>query len=749
MRKKTNKSRLMLALWLGIAWPALAGGPFVINGKLAGVEDSAVVRLFRPDGSMGAAVAADTLRNGRFMLCGEVEQLEMLSIAVQGEGFPSMGLNVWVEPDAVVSVSGRDKLLVTWKVKNRMPQQSDENRYIDASRSEYIQLQQALINYASLNILQRNKRDELLKQIDSLQMLIRGTEICMMQTTPYSEVWLTRFQKLAFWSKEAEGHPYRKELLALYELWPQPRKESPLGKFFQRKFFLPGMVWTGDEMADADLLDTLGRVHRLADYKGKYLLLDFWSIGCDPCRRAQPEMRRMGEVYRDVLTVISITQDGETSWKKYSAEQGIGGVNLRDPKRGAGLSGRYSVERIPHYVLISPEGKVITSWAGYAAGQLEKKLDELLPDSVGRPYLIEGKVQGVEDGTVVVMGRTTLRQATVVARDTIRNGTFRFSGLLNGPTHMVLRGDPRQGFSYTRLDFWAGPGTTVITGDDKMIRSWRVESTLPEQIEENRYAEACREAVHRQQVCRIERSRAGREKTPQTDSLWAEYMALQRLIDSAEIEMLQTLPNGVTPSPAWIDRFEMVAARANDKEYRHRDIVLALYDRLSDSVKRSAKGIGIAHSLFPAELLPGDVAPDGELVDPFGKMYRLADLRSPGKYMLLDFWASGCPPCRMSAPEMKEVAETYRDRLTVVAVNLDEVRAEWLKAAEKDGIVWTNLADPQGFDGLPYRYGVKGIPHYALLSPDGKLVASWAGYGPGYLKKNVAEAFAKADAASG
>lgn len=329
----------MLALWLGIAWPALAGGPFVINGKLAGVEDGAVVRLFRPDGSMGAAVAADTLRNGRFMLCGEVEQLEMLSIAVQGEGFPSMGLNVWVEPDAVVSVSGRDKLLVTWKVKNRMPQQSDENRYIDASRSEYIQLQQALINYASLNILQRNKRDELLKQIDSLQMLIRGTEICMMQTTPYSEVWLTRFQKLAFWSKEAEGHPYRKELLALYELWPQPRKESPLGKFFQRKFFLPGMVWTGDEMADADLLDTLGRVHRLADYKGKYLLLDFWSIGCDPCRRAQPEMRRMGEVYRDVLTVISITQDGETSWKKYSAEQGIEGVNLRDPESLTGLVG--------------------------------------------------------------------------------------------------------------------------------------------------------------------------------------------------------------------------------------------------------------------------------------------------------------------------------------------------------------------------------------------------------------------------
>lgn len=47
----------------------------------------------------------------------------------------------------------------------------------------------------------------------------------------------------------------------------------------------------------------------------------------------------MGEVYRDVLTVISITQDGETSWKKYSAEQGIEGVNLRDPESLTGLVG--------------------------------------------------------------------------------------------------------------------------------------------------------------------------------------------------------------------------------------------------------------------------------------------------------------------------------------------------------------------------------------------------------------------------
>lgn len=69
---------------------------------------------------------------------------------------------------------------------------------------------------------------------------------------------------------------------------------------------------------------------------------------------------------------------------------------------------------------------------------------------------------------------------------------------------MVLMGDPRQGFSFTRLDFWAGPGRTTVAGDDKMIRSWRAESDLPEQTEQNRYADACRDAVHRQQQCMIE-----------------------------------------------------------------------------------------------------------------------------------------------------------------------------------------------------------------------------------------------------
>ena len=152
-----------------------------------------------------------------------------------------------------------------------------------------------------------------------------------------------------------------------------------------------------------------------------------------------------------------------------------------------------------------------------------------------------------------------------------------------------------------------------------------------------------------------------------------------------------------------------------------------MYEALSDSQKGSPEGIEIGHRLYPRSLKPGDMAPDGVLADPLGKSCRLADFRTPDKYMLLDFWRVASAPCHKSVPEMKEVVEEYRDRLTVVAVNLDGIRDQWLKAAAKDGITWTNLNDPQGFEGLPFYYDVFAVPTYVLISPAGKVSAIWSG----------------------
>ena len=127
------------------------------------------------------------------------------------------------------------------------------------------------------------------------------------------------------------------------------------------------------------MVDLAGKQHKLADYKGKYLLLDFWSVGCGPCLEAMPELKTIADSLRSTLTVISLNIDIKRSvWKKYSEKEKITWVNLNDDWGLAGLAARYGVNGIPHYVMISPNGTVIDHWIGYREGRLKEKVKQHL-----------------------------------------------------------------------------------------------------------------------------------------------------------------------------------------------------------------------------------------------------------------------------------------------------------------------------------------------------------------------------------
>ena len=123
--------------------------------------------------------------------------------------------------------------------------------------------------------------------------------------------------------------------------------------------FPPQVVEVGDEMADADLYDLEGNVHRLADFKGKYIMLDFWSRGCGPCLMALPEMKEVAEMYKDRLTVVSLSIDTKKGWEAASKTHEMTWQNLSDLKGSNGLYAKYGVRGIPNYVLISPEGRIV------------------------------------------------------------------------------------------------------------------------------------------------------------------------------------------------------------------------------------------------------------------------------------------------------------------------------------------------------------------------------------------------------
>lgn len=119
----------------------------------------------------------------------------------------------------------------------------------------------------------------------------------------------------------------------------------------------------------------------------------------------------------------------------------------------------------------------------------------------------------------------------------------------------------------------------------------------------------------------------------------------------------------------------------------------------------------------------GEMAPDIALPNPEGDTVALSSLR--GKYVLIDFWAAWCRPCRMENPNVVRMYHKYNSKgFEVFGVSLDRNKKDWEEAIEADGLVWTQVSDLQYFNSAAARlYNIQAIPATYLIDPDGKIVA--------------------------
>ncbi|HTH31500.1 MAG TPA: TlpA disulfide reductase family protein [Lacibacter sp.] len=119
------------------------------------------------------------------------------------------------------------------------------------------------------------------------------------------------------------------------------------------------------------------------------------------------------------------------------------------------------------------------------------------------------------------------------------------------------------------------------------------------------------------------------------------------------------------------------------------------------------------------------MAPYFSQADTSGIAVKLSDFR--GKYVLIDFWASWCGPCRAENPNLVKTFNTYKDKgFTVLGVSLDQPgkKDAWLGAIHKDQLTWTQVSDLKFWDNeAAVLYGIKGIPANLLLDKDGKIIA--------------------------
>jgi peroxiredoxin len=151
-----------------------------------------------------------------------------------------------------------------------------------------------------------------------------------------------------------------------------------------------------------------------------------------------------------------------------------------------------------------------------------------------------------------------------------------------------------------------------------------------------------------------------------------------------------------------------------------------LYESLSDGLKKSEQGRQLKSAIDALKLTAiGAMAPDFIQNDVNGVPVRLSSFK--GKYVLIDFWASWCGPCRQENPNVVRTYNKYKNKnFTILGVSLDREngKSAWLAAIKNDGLTWTQVSDLKYWNNLAAAvYGVRSIPQNFLIDPTGKIVA--------------------------
>ena len=302
----------------------------------------------------------DSVRAGHFSLTVPVEKLSVGGMACIGEGCPNFSLNLMLKPGVTVTVSGTDCLFPLWKVESPIPEQQTLNRIRDYCR-------ETIVDFIKIE----QNRD--MAKFDSINLVLMKQELDILSSLPVDVASISKLSNIARMPKNMKDFPYMEQLKNLEKTFAARAPKGFEAQLAEIHTYIypPKVLQLGDEAVDAELFDMQGNKHRLFDAfaDGKYVLLDFWAIGCGPCRMSEPEMREVYERVKGKFEIIGINEDDVSTWKNNGFSKNIVWKNWSDGKMGSSINGRYCDEgAIPYYVLISPEGRILWKAVGYGPG---------------------------------------------------------------------------------------------------------------------------------------------------------------------------------------------------------------------------------------------------------------------------------------------------------------------------------------------------------------------------------------------